>query len=362
MVDTTKLKLSIAPNVIGDFISSEQGFEILQSQLTKIQNCDIISCDPARLTIGVRLSYPRAFANTNAYLVLTKDECTAVQYRFVNNLLALDKYENAEDLKNWFIKHIRISITRVDIPFTYYMGTDEEFNSYRNVYRIMAAVFKTKNNRCIPKNIGTFIEDEIETLILTNTKNVGAYNKKIVFYNQAKKIEDYYSKKPQMYNSIKAEYPDLSSRMRIEVSHRTRIKEKDLIEFSEFDIYGEYVVSFARYALENLSDSDILNSIYSNQIAYLVNLLQQERVKPYFNYRDFILKYKDNIFDYKLLREAIFMIIENSNAKYSASSTVKALLGNLQIETGIIYMDTIERINDIANFLQGIIRGEVNGK
>ena len=50
--------------------------------------------------------------------------------------------------------------------------------------------------------------------------------------------------------------------------------------------------------------------------------------------------------------------MENENAKYSASSTVKGILKGLETDTGIIYMNTIEKINDITNLLYGIIRGE----
>ena len=358
MLDTINLNLTVNPVTKPELLSQEQGIELLLSQLEKIPNCDIMAYKPQEYKIRVRLSYPRAFDRTNAYLILTAEECQEVHHRFVNDILNFKNYKEEEILVTWFLNYVRISITQVDIPFTYYIGTDETFNDYQNIYKIVSEVFKFKNNKAIPKSIGSYLEDDIETLILADTENVGAYNKKVTIYNQAAKMQNYYSKKPKIYNGITAQYPDLDSRMRLEVSKRPRLKEKDLIEFSEFDIYGKYVVKFAKFALDNLFDQNILNEIYSQKINNLANLLQYSKQFPYFNYRIFILSNKNIIYDYKLLRQAIFNTMENENAKYSASSTVKGILKGLETDTGIIYMNTIEKINDITNLLQKIVRGE----
>lgn len=358
MIDTVNLGLTVNPVTKPELLSQEQGIELLLFQLEKIPNCDIISYKPQEYRIGVRLSYPRAFDRTNAYLILTAEECQEVHHRFVNDILNFKNYKEEDTLVAWFLNYVRISITQVDIPFTYYIGTDETFNSYQNIYKIVSEVFKTKNNKAIPKSIGSFLEDDIETLLLADTRNVGGYNKKVTIYNQAAKMRDYYSEKPKIYNDITTQYPDLDSRMRLEVSKRLRLNTKDLIEFSEFDIYSKYVIKFAKYALDNLFDQNILDEIYSQKINNLARLLQNFKQLPYFNYRVFILSNKNIIYDYKLLRQAIFNTMENENAKYSASSTVKSILKGLETDTGIIYMNTIEKINNIRNLLERIIRGE----
>lgn len=363
MVDTINLTLTVNPIAEQELLSQEQGIEILYSQLTKIPNCDIISYNPMKFSIRVRLSYPRAFDKTNAYLILTAEECQQVNQKFINDILTFETFkEEAEILKTWFLKYVRILITRVDIPFTYYIGENESFSAYRNIYKIVSEVFKIINNQAIPKDIGSYLEDDVETIILADSRNIGAYNKKIVIYNQARKMEDYYSGKPEIYNNLVTQYPNLNSRMRIEVSQRVRIKAKDLIEFAEFDIYNKYVIKFAEYALSNLFNKGVLDNVYSYKINDLINRLQQYRQLPYFNYRLFISDSIDYIYDYKLLREAIFRTTENINARYSASSTAKEILKKLQTDTGIIYMDTIDRINDIANLLQKIVRGGKNVK
>ena len=358
MIDTVNLNLTVNPVTKPELLSQEQGIELLLSQLEKIPNCDIMAYKPQEYKIRVRLSYPRAFDRTNAYLILTAEECQEVHHRFVNDILNFKNYKEEDTLVTWFLNYVRISITQVDIPFTYYIGTDETFNSYQNIYKIVSEVFKAKNNKAIPKSIGAYLEDDIETLILADTENVGAYNKKVTIYNQAAKMQNYYSDKPKIYNGITAQYPDLDSRMRLEVSKKLRLKKKDLIEFSEFDIYSKYVVKFAKFALDNLFDQNILNEIYSQKINKLASLLQHFKQFPIFNYRTFILSNKNIIYDYKLLRQAIFNTMENENAKYSASSTVKGILEELEEEEEIIYMNTMEKIRDIANLLQEIARGE----
>lgn len=362
MLDTVKLTFKTKNIPETETISAEIGLYCLYLQLTKISNCDKIIYSPKRNCITLRLSYPRVFDRTNAYLIETSEECQKVHQKLINDILTFDdSFEKADVLKEWFIKYVAILITRVEIPFTYYVPFTETFNSYSNVYKLMIEVFEAKNKTKV-KDIGVTIDGERETYILSDKPNVNDSYKKITIYNQAKKFQDLYSKKPEVYNDIISKYSNLKCRMRIEVSIKVGLNGKSLEEFSEFKIYEEYVAQFARYTLENLFDDSVLRDVCYNKAEELAELLKKFREMKNLNYRGFIYSNKDKIYDYTILRDAIFRTTKNSNTKYSASHDAKEILKELEKETGVIYIDTKARMRKIADFFRGIIRGEELGK
>lgn len=364
MLDTAKLTF-ITKNIPEiETISAETGLRYLYLQLTKIPYCDKIIYSPKRNYITLRLSYPRVFDRTNAYLIKTSEECQKVHQKLINDILTFNnsiEIEEAKILREWFIKYVAISITRVEIPFTYYIPFTETFNSYSNVYNLMIEVFEAKTKVKV-KDIGITINGERETYIFPDKTNVRDCYKKITLYNQAKKFQDLYSNKPEVYNDIINKYPYLKYRMRIEVSIKVGLKGKSLEDFAQFKIYEEYVAQFARYALENLFDESILSDVYDNKSEELAKLLEKSREMKNLNYRGFILANKDKIYDYTILRNAIFRTTKNSNTKYSASHDVKEILKELERETGVIYIGTKTRMKRVADLFIGIIRGEEFGK
>ena len=150
--------------------------------------------------------------------------------------------------------------------------------------------------------------------------------------------------------------------MRIEVSRKVGLDGKSLEEFSEFKIYEEYVAQFAKYALENLFDESTLCDVCYNKAEELAELLKKSREMKILNYRGFIYSNKGKIYDYSILRDAIFRTTKNSNTKYSASHDAREILKELEKETGVIYIDTKARMRKIADFFRGIIRGEELGE
>lgn len=364
MLDTAKLTFKTKNIPETETISAETGLYYLYLQLTKIPYCDKIIYSPKRNCITLRLSYPRVFDRTNAYLIKTSEECQEVHHKLINDILTFDdsfSFEEADILREWFIKYVAISITRVEIPFTYYIPFTETFNSYSNVYNLMVEVFEAKNKVKV-KDIGVTINGERETYTFPDKTNVRDCYKKITIYNQAKKFQDLYSNKPKVYNVIINKYPYLKYRMRIEVSRKVGLDGKSLEEFSEFKIYEEYVTEFANYALENLFDESILSDVCDNKSEELAELLEKSREMKNLNYRGFIYSNKDKIYDYTILRNAIFRTTKNSNTKYSASHDAREILKELERETGIIYINTKARMRKIADFFRGIIRGEEFGK
>ena len=362
MLDTAKLTFKTKNIPETETISAETGLYCLYLQLTKIPYCDKIIYSPKRNCITLRLSYPRVFDRTNAYLIKTSEECQEVHHKLINDILTFDNsFEEADILREWFIKYVAILITRVEIPFTYYIPFTETFNSYSNVYNLMVEVFEAKNKVKV-KDIGVTIDGERETYTFPDKTNVRDCYKKITIYNQAKKFQDLYSNKPKIYNDIINTYPYLKYRMRIEVSIKVGLNGKSLEEFSEFKIYEEYVAQFAKYALENLFDESTLCDVCYNKAEELAELLKKSREMKNLNYRGFIYSNKDKIYDYSILRDAIFRTTKNPNTKYSASHDAREILKELEKETGVIYIDTKTRMRKIADFFRGIIRGEELGE
>ena len=84
----------------------------------------------------IKISYPRFFAGINAYLISSSDECMKVQYDFCSKIISHPLLCDAELILN-----------RVDIPFTFNMGENYSFNSYKKVYQVLNYVYKNKNEK-----------------------------------------------------------------------------------------------------------------------------------------------------------------------------------------------------------------------
>lgn len=359
-IDTVSAVLSINQELVGEeVISREYGFNLLYDQLSRIPYCDIRLCDVINQRASIRISFSRYFKLTNAYLVHSFDECEQVQQGFIASLLSFNENEDINiQLMTWFCNNVTIMLTRVDIPFTYYIGTDETFNGYKNMYKVISKAYTIKNKRAIPKGISVYQTEELETLRLTNTANQGAYNRKIEIYNQARKFENYYGEKEQVYQQILQENPDLSRRMRIEVSRRGLNKKFTLTEFADFNILSEYLIEFTKYAIDNLFDINTINQVYREQIEVLKGFLINERQYPYFNYKNFISSHLDDIWDYEMMRIAIMETTPNHNSAYSATSNIKWILQNIEKEKGIMFMNIAVIINNIVGDFYSIINNK----
>jgi len=333
--------------------------------MDKVRYCDKVMCNSTSnegIVIETRFSYPRFYSRTNAYLIKDKRECLRVQEKFVLEIadeigFIQDIVKNKKfELLDWIKQNVKIKITRVDVPFTYMMEEKENFNSYQNVYRILEEVFKVKNKRYIPKEIKG--NHEIQTLILCNSSNPNNYNSKLTIYNQAQKFKDYYQDKdPDMLESIYKENLDLDSRIRMEVSKRINRKAFTLKEFEDFDIYTEYVESYANYILDNIFDDKVLEKIKEQQITLLKEKLIMERKKNNFNYENFIFYNQDIIYDWELLRRAIMETSSNENSGYQGTSTAKKILKKLEQDRDVIYFGVFKKIADMKKKISKYCKG-----
>ena len=127
-----------------------------------------------------------------------------------------------------------------------------------------------------------------------------------------------------------AENPNLIGRIRLEVSKRIRRKGFSLEEFREFDIIKAYYESYKDYILDNILNLDIIDDIYEDKIDELEKILAEERKGSSFSYKVFIWKNLRGIYDYKILRKALYRNICNEKTRGSAITCVRKILRELE--------------------------------
>ena len=293
--------------------------------------------------IVVKISYPRYFKGINAFLVTNSKQCMTVHNHFYNKLS-----------KNDFLKDAEISLNRVDIPFTYIMNEKYEFYSFKKVYQIFNFVYKAKNIYVDPKAYVDIAKFRVETLIYASSNNQGAYYSKITIYNQYNNLKTKTYDQDE-FDKLLKEYPDLESRMRIEVSKKIRRKEFTVGEFGKLDIFEEYVESFKRYLLKNILDMEKIDQIYDELAYELARDLGSCR-SPFnekkINYEVFIYKRIDYLYDYEILRRALKLEIPNMKTRENAITSIRKILSEYEEENEIIIKDTYKAILAIRETIE----------
>ena len=213
--------------------------------------CDVLEFGTTSNKIIIKVSYPRYFYSNNAYLVESNEECKTVQ-----RTLAKELYKAfSSDLES-------ISVERIDIPFTFLMNQDDRFTNYNNVYKLAAMVFNKRYPNSISKSIINTITENRETIIYSDSKTISSYNKKVMIYDQYLNLETKLGYHSQEFHNTTRDFPELSQRIRIEVSSRIKRKKFRLEEFERYDFFGEYSSKFKTFLLKNLFNLDTLESIY----------------------------------------------------------------------------------------------------
>lgn len=350
MLDTVRMKITLREET-GE-VYEQEIIEDIYTNIKKMENCTEVNFKNEDIReIILTFSFPKYYSKTNAYLIKTREECIKAQICFNTKILAsLDSKASKYGLKliDWLREHITVKIIRVDTPFTYLKEESEEFNSYRNIFQFLALVYNKVNKKSGIKSIHTYLDETIETLTLADNPNVNSANKKVSIYNQNKKIKDCYGKKGNEFlENIEKEFPDLKNRIRIEASKRINRKEMNFIEFLGFDIYKEYVNEFLEYILENTLDKKMLEIVKEESIKKLAQELSIERSKNGFRIKDFILKHKEKILSFDVLRKAIMKTSLNENSGYTLVKKAKKRIEELEKEKGIIYMDVEKKIQNI---------------
>lgn len=344
MIDTIGVQILLGENT-GELTQYTFKTSVIET-LTRSGYCGVTNIQEEigeELKITVWISYPRYFYTDNAFLIKNKEECLKVQKEFVSMIRqgigSLNMDENT----------VRINLTRVDIPFTYLMEKSETFNSYLNVFRILERIHQIT----IPKGSVKHWENsnQIETIYFCDSQNTSNYNTRICIYNQAKKFQDFYARDKNRLDYIYHNNPDLNQRIRIELSKKIRRKPFSLTEFENFDIYSEYVPSYAKYLLETLFNPIAIERVKENQVQHLRVLLLNSRNPFNFTYESFILRNEREILDYDILRRAIMETSYNPNSGYQGTSTSGKFLLNREKEMRILYIDVFKKIESIRKMI-----------
>ena len=315
-MDTIEIRLNLKKGLEIDTVNQLR--TVITSLVSEYNHryCDVLIISPKGDLI-VKISYPRYFAGTNAYLIGSRNDCIRVQTHFINSIFS-DGY--------WASIIEDITLTRVDIPFTYWMKPDESFASYENIFYIFAFVYNRKKENARTKAYMDLQNRNFETLIYSPNGCVGK--------GANNKLED-----DVWYNVIDT-YKDLPTRIRMEVSKRIRLRKNfSPNEFATFDILGTYFEDYKSYILDNVLDFNVIDELY-NYWAYELSqkLIQARKIKG-FNYGEFIYQNQTIIYDYEVVRRALGIAIDNINTRENAITRVRQILMQYENTHNIFLMD-----------------------
>lgn len=301
------------------------------------------------IKVIVKLSFPRFYFENNAYLISTYDECKKVQRYFIKQL--------QEDRRLQKIKAIRI--TRVDIPFTYIMEKDKRFYDYMNIFKVLALAFNKTYEETEVKSMVDTLKKREQTVIYANTPTISAYNKKITIYNQMKNLDSKITEDIDMKKTLE-KYPDLPRRIRIEMSKRIKRKEMTLKEFGKYNLFEEYSIKYKEELKKLLFDKELLDEVYEEEIEKLSEILDEEREfqKKRFTYKNFLSEYVEDIYDYKILREALKIIITKRKTREGAITEIRKELKKSEERKGLIVIGVRSIVKDIADTIEKSFKGQ----
>lgn len=240
-----------------------------------------------------------------------------VQEYFSENILEVD------DLKSILGE---IKLLRVDIPFTYYMESEEEFSSYENIYKIFAYVYNKKKNGARAKGYIDVMDEKYETVVYSDNGATGkSANNKLMIYNQYENLRNKLDL--EVFEETCDVYKGLPNRIRMEVSKRINLRISFNSEsFSNFNILEKYFNDYKEYILDNILKKEIIGELYNLWSEELAEVLIEARALGNFNYEVFILQNISNIYDYEILRRALGIGIENFKTRESAVTKVRKIL------------------------------------
>ena len=291
----------------------------------------------------IKISYPRYYYGNNAYLVTSKSKCLEVQEYFVNFIQEDTMFKEIVS---------DIQLTRVDIPFTYYMRKGLDFNSYSNIFRILALVYNEKKGASA-KGYENLVVGKYETVIYSdNGKTDKSSNNRLMIYNQELNLRNKLSE--EEFERVSKDYPDLISRMRLEVAKRIRRKGFSLDEFKNFDILSEYFQQYKNYILENILNKDDLEQIYNEKAEEVAKKLADERDRRTFTYKNFIYRNFYAIGDYEILRRAVKIAIPKGKTRESAITTIRKILGEYESSTTVKVMNNYSTITEMREYIKSL--------
>lgn len=289
----------------------------------------------------VKISYPRFFAGINAYLISNNNECRMVEMDFSIKIMS-----------HYLLNDAQIQLTRVDIPFTYYMNPNYDFNSYRKVYQIFDYVYRKKNLKSNPKAYTNIKDFKAETLIYSDTPTISGYNKKIMIYDQYNNLKTKTISEEDLYN-FDTKYEGIQNRMRIEVSKRIDRIPISIQDFPNYRIFETYVPQYREYILQNILSKEEIDNFYNDKSVELAaRLLAYKEETNNFIYESFIYREIQNIYDYEIIKRALKICIENAKTREKAITSIRKVLFNYQSYEKIMIMETYSVIMEIRSIIE----------
>lgn len=299
--------------------------------------CDFIKLN-SNYEFNIKVSYPRFFKGINAFLLENPLLCKQVNLHLVSSL---------KEILSTFNYTIRdISLIRVDVPFTYYMKDNLDFDKYFNVFRILSHVYyNTRISTTISPNVKGIIDmlsTNIETVTFTSARGSGG-NKEITIYNQYLNIERKTSS-PSQFEEYMDLYPNLKKRIRIEVSKRINRGNFSPDGFAYFDIlgtYGEQCKDFLLKYLFNKKQLEIVHNLFYQDLdnSFKRYIFTYGRI----NYINWLHMNKELLIDYDVIRAVLVNNIPNYKTLESAITTVRKELSNLTLLNVFFVIEDIKK-------------------
>ena len=288
----------------------------------------------------VKISFPRFFAGTNAFLISDKTQCAQVQMEFSYNLSSHPVLYDA-----------KIKLDRVDIPFTFMMGPNYDFNSYKKVYQVLDYVYRKKNLNSNSMAYTNVSEYEPGTIIYSDHPQRAKYNKRVMFYDQYNNLRS--KTEEEKFNGIVLEYDGLSRRMRIEMSSRIKRVPVSIQDFPDYPIFSTYLPQFKEHILYSLFDLNEVNNFYNEKSVELANkILRYREETTNFLYETFIYKEVKRIHDYEIIRRALKICIDNIKTREKAITVIRKVLFKYQLNENVIVMDTYNTIVQMKRVIE----------
>ena len=288
----------------------------------------------------VKISFPRFFAGTNAFLINNKTQCAQVQMEFSYNLSSHPVLYDA-----------KIKLDRVDIPFTFMMSLDYDFNSYRKVYQVLDYVYRKKNLNSNSMAYTNVSEYEPGTIIYSDHPQRAKYNKRVMFYDQYNNLRS--KTEEEKFSGIVLEYDGLSRRLRIEMASRIKRVPVSIQDFPDYPIFSTYLPQFKEHILYSLFDLNEVNNFYNEKSVELANkILRYREETTNFLYETFIYKEVERIHDYEIIRRALKICIDNIKTREKAITVIRKVLFKYQLNENVIVMDTYNTIVEMKRVIE----------
>ena len=140
----------------------------------------------------------------------------------------------------------------------------------------------------------------------------------------------------------------------------TKNKGMSLKDFQKFELFEEYSNKYKKELKNLLFDEELLDDVYEEEIEKLADILEEEREvqKKRFTYKNFLSEYVEDIYDYKILRDAVKSVISNKKTRESAITEIRKELKSSEERKGLIVIGVRDIVEDIATTIKKSFKGQ----